>query len=65
MPTNELRAALDDCAEALDIVWAGIGDALCSGKGIEKAYANNRLIYERCSVRQPRREQERGNRERE
>jgi len=34
------REALSECAEALDSIWAAIGDALCSGKGIEKAYAN-------------------------
>ena len=26
--------------EALETVWAAIGDALCSGSGIEKAYAH-------------------------
>lgn len=35
----ELRAAAQEAIEALDSLWAAIGDALCSGTGIEKAYA--------------------------
>lgn len=34
------ETALEQAANALDSVWAAIGDALCSGKGIEKEYAN-------------------------
>lgn len=36
----ELRDALNDCKEALDSIWAAIGDALCSGKGITEEYGN-------------------------
>lgn len=41
--TNEqkLSEALSECREALESVWAAIGDALLSGKGINAAYANN------------------------
>lgn len=37
---GKLREALAQCVEALDSVWAAIGDTLCSGKGIEKTYGN-------------------------
>jgi hypothetical protein len=37
---GEMREALIEAANALDSLWAAIGDALCSGKGIEKKYAN-------------------------
>jgi hypothetical protein len=33
------RAALQESAEALESLWAAIGDALLSGEGIEKPYA--------------------------
>ena len=36
----KLVEALHESADALDQIWAAIGDALLSGKGIEKAYAN-------------------------
>jgi hypothetical protein len=46
-PAVALRAERDEalarCAmlrEALDSVWAAIGDALCSGSGIDKTYAH-------------------------
>lgn len=38
---RELREALRNAADVLDHVWAAIGDALCSGKGLEKPYAQN------------------------
>jgi hypothetical protein len=41
MSHDEVRKALEDAREALGSVWAAIGDALCSGKSIEKAYANS------------------------
>ena len=37
---DALREALSGCVESLDSIWAAIGDALCSGKGIEKGYSN-------------------------
>lgn len=36
---NALRAERDALRKALESVWAAIGDALCSGNGIEKEYA--------------------------
>jgi len=34
------REMADLAVNAIDRIWAAIGDALCSGKGIEKAYAH-------------------------
>lgn len=41
MKEAELIDALRQSAEALETLWAAIGDALCSGKGISKVYAQN------------------------
>lgn len=39
-PLAETTTALKSCVDALESVWAAIGDALCSGKGIVPEYAN-------------------------
>jgi len=36
-----LRAEAERLREALEVVWAAIGDALCSGKGISKEYGQS------------------------
>ena len=36
---DALKAQVERLREALDDVWASIGDALCSGRGIEREYA--------------------------
>lgn len=36
---KRLRDALCDSVEALESIWAAIGDALMSGKGIVKPYS--------------------------
>lgn len=38
---KRLQEALFDLAEALESVWAAIGDALCSGNGIAKEYSQS------------------------
>src|SRR5579883_819392 len=43
-----LVVALEECKEALDSAWAAIGDALCSGRGIEQSYANS--VGRKCRI---------------
>ena len=38
---TEVRHMLFDSAEALESIWAAIGDALLSGKGIVKEYSQD------------------------
>jgi hypothetical protein len=40
-PGDGLREALEACRDALDSIWAAVGDALLSGKGITQEYANS------------------------
>jgi hypothetical protein len=52
-PREEVRAlvALREAKEALDQLWAAIGDALCSGKGIDKAYSQSVASQVDCARR--------------
>ena len=51
---GDVKRALKDSAEALELLWAAIGDALMSGKGIETAYAQSVASKVDAAARQAR-----------